>query len=67
MGQVAQILEGVLEVNMPPLPKAVKLYEESLVISTDFSNPTLYTCSGDGVATASILSDKETPDRQNLT
>lgn len=67
MGQVAQILEGVLEVNMPPLPKAVKLYEESLVISMDFSNSTLYTCSGDGVATASILSDKETPDRQNLT
>ncbi|KAI4331073.1 hypothetical protein MLD38_029296 [Melastoma candidum] len=41
MGQVVQILEGVLEVNMPPIPRALQLYadnQEQIVFFTESSS-----------------------------
>lgn len=29
MGQVVQILEGVLEVNMPPIPRLLQIFSEN--------------------------------------
>ncbi|KAJ8568822.1 hypothetical protein K7X08_032453 [Anisodus acutangulus] len=41
MGQVVQILEGVLEVNLPPLPRSLQVYadnEEHIVFFTESSS-----------------------------
>ena len=38
MGLVVQILEGIIEVNLPPVPRSLKLYvdnEESIIFFTD--------------------------------
>ncbi|XP_077243348.1 G-type lectin S-receptor-like serine/threonine-protein kinase At2g19130 [Tasmannia lanceolata] len=37
MGQVVQILEGVLEVNMPPIPRALQIFVENQENVTVFS------------------------------
>ncbi|KAF7823075.1 G-type lectin S-receptor-like serine/threonine-protein kinase [Senna tora] len=41
MGQVVQILEGVLDVNLPPIPRSLKLFvedQEDIVFFTDSSS-----------------------------
>ncbi|KAF7805853.1 G-type lectin S-receptor-like serine/threonine-protein kinase [Senna tora] len=41
MGQIVQILEGVLDVNMPPIPRSLQVFvenQESIVFYTDSSS-----------------------------
>ncbi|KAI4322600.1 hypothetical protein L6164_022277 [Bauhinia variegata] len=68
MGQVVQILEGVLDVNLPPVPRSLQLFvenQENIVFFTD-SSSTQISQARSNVSTTSSQAQSQSQARSNI-